>query len=226
MRRDIRIERTSRTNFGCALVNSVAGGTAMSDERLFIEVYGIDPDDIPVHADEPSVPDEATAIANDIHDLFCEEYGLTDVEGVATVVNPAVHEQLVSESDSREEPVGEDEQPLYAIQCRGGLLLEWTVSRQTNASVAGPNRERPALRVLYVTRNGRQAAVREWEATRQAEVRWTPESAFASVITKSPTPVMTPTTTPSSVGHSSKSDTMLLDILPRLKTRESQVLGY
>ncbi|MBX0296987.1 hypothetical protein EGH23_19080 [Halomicroarcula sp. F27] len=84
-----------------------------------------------------------------------------------------------------EEPIGDDEQPLYAIQCRGGLLLEWTVSRQTNAPVAGPNRERPALRVLYVTRDGQQAAVREWDATRQDE-GWTPESAFASVIAKSP----------------------------------------
>ncbi|WP_135306026.1 hypothetical protein [Haloarcula amylovorans] len=72
----------------------------MSDKRLFIEVHGIGPDDIPVHADEPSVPDEATAIANDIHDLLREEYGLTDVEGVATVVNPDVHEQLLGESDS------------------------------------------------------------------------------------------------------------------------------
>ncbi|WP_434530204.1 hypothetical protein ACODNH_01585 (plasmid) [Haloarcula sp. NS06] len=84
----------------------------------------------------------------------------------------------------QEEPIGDDEQPLYAIQCRGGLLLEWTVSRQTNAPVAGPNRERPALRVLYVTRDGQQAAVREWEAIRQAE-GWTPDSEFASVIAKS-----------------------------------------
>ncbi|MBX0298061.1 hypothetical protein [Haloarcula nitratireducens] len=72
----------------------------MSDERLFIEVHGIGPDDIPAHSDEPAVPDEATAIATDIHDLLREEYELTDVEGVATVVNSDVHEQLVSESDS------------------------------------------------------------------------------------------------------------------------------
>ncbi|WP_135306023.1 hypothetical protein [Haloarcula amylovorans] len=85
----------------------------------------------------------------------------------------------------QEEPVGEDEQPLYAIQCRGGLLLEWTVNRQTNAPVAGPNRERPALRVLYVTRDGQQAAVREWDATHEG-TSWTPESNFASVIAKAP----------------------------------------
>ena len=72
----------------------------MRDKRLFIEEHGIEPDDIPAREDEPTAPDEATAIANDIHDLLREEYGLTDVEGVATVVNPDVHEQLMSESDS------------------------------------------------------------------------------------------------------------------------------
>ncbi|WP_241692991.1 hypothetical protein [Haloarcula limicola] len=77
-----------------------AGVTAISDKRLFIEVHGIGPDDIPAHSDKPTAPDEATAIANDIHNLFREEYGLTNVEGVATVVNPNVHEQLVDETDS------------------------------------------------------------------------------------------------------------------------------
>ncbi|MBX0298313.1 hypothetical protein [Haloarcula nitratireducens] len=72
----------------------------MSDKRLFIEVHGIGPDDIPAHGDEPAVPDDAPAIANDIHDLLREEYGLTAAEGVATVVNPDIHEQLVDESDS------------------------------------------------------------------------------------------------------------------------------
>ncbi|WP_135305162.1 hypothetical protein [Haloarcula amylovorans] len=64
----------------------------MSDERLYIEVHGIGPDHIPAHSDEPAVPDEATIIANDIHDLLREEYGLTDVEGVATVINSDAHE--------------------------------------------------------------------------------------------------------------------------------------
>ncbi|WP_434530200.1 hypothetical protein ACODNH_01565 (plasmid) [Haloarcula sp. NS06] len=72
----------------------------MSEQRLFIEVHGIGPDDIPAHSDEPAIRDEATAIANDIHDLLREEYGLTDVEGVATVVNLDVYEQLVDDSDS------------------------------------------------------------------------------------------------------------------------------
>lgn len=72
----------------------------MTDRRLFVEIYGIEPDDIPAHTDEPAVTDEATAIANDIHDLLREEYGLTDVEGVATVVNPDVHEQLTAAFES------------------------------------------------------------------------------------------------------------------------------
>ncbi|WP_135306416.1 hypothetical protein [Haloarcula amylovorans] len=72
----------------------------MSEQRLFIEIHGIGPDDLPAHSDEPAIRDEVTALANDIHDLLREEYGLTDVEGVATVVNSDIHEKLVGESDS------------------------------------------------------------------------------------------------------------------------------
>ncbi|QIO25035.1 hypothetical protein [Haloarcula sp. JP-L23] len=83
------------------------------------------------------------------------------------------------------EPVGDDEQPLYAIQFRAGLLLEWEVNQRTESLVAGPRRERPALRVLYVTRDGQQAIVREWDAERTAS-GWRPDPEFASSIARAP----------------------------------------
>lgn len=81
------------------------------------------------------------------------------------------------------EPVGDDAQPLYAIQFRAGLLLEWEVNQKTKSLVAGPRRERPALRVLYVSRDGQQAIVREWDAERTSS-GWHPEPEFASSIAR------------------------------------------
>lgn len=69
----------------------------MNDQRLFIEIRGVGPDDIPVHDDEPIQRDEAGEITDDVHDLLREEYNLTDVKGVVTVVNPATHDRLDEE---------------------------------------------------------------------------------------------------------------------------------
>ncbi|MFD1588157.1 hypothetical protein ACFR9U_14330 [Halorientalis brevis] len=65
----------------------------MPEDRGFIEVHDIGPDDIPTQGDELA-PDQAVEIAANIHALLREDYGLTDVTGVATVVNPQAHSHL------------------------------------------------------------------------------------------------------------------------------------
>lgn len=64
----------------------------MKDDIMFIEVMGIEPEDIPV--DEEHGHDFAWDISNDIYDLLHDEWDL-DVEGVACVVNKDAHNKLI-----------------------------------------------------------------------------------------------------------------------------------
>ncbi|WP_324761139.1 hypothetical protein [Haloarcula montana] len=74
--------------------------------------------------------------------------------------------------------------PVYAVQCRAGLLLEWRV--KANGKVTGtPLRERPAIRAVYVTEDATQAIVGEWDAMERSS-GWVPDEDFASVLAKRP----------------------------------------
>lgn len=74
---------------------------------------------------------------------------------------------------------------LYAIQWRAGLLLEWVVDTRTGKLLEGPLSEQPGIRVLYVTADGGQAIIQEWDA-RETEGNWKPPKEFASVVAKCP----------------------------------------
>lgn len=63
-----------------------------AESAVFVKLLGVSPDDIPV--DESEIPaDEAQELANDIHRLITEDYAF-DVDGVAPVVNPDIHQTL------------------------------------------------------------------------------------------------------------------------------------
>lgn len=65
-----------------------------SDESVFVELHGIDPEDIPHGLQwDGEANDAATDLANDIYALVDQEYPF-DVNGVATVVNQEKHESL------------------------------------------------------------------------------------------------------------------------------------
>jgi hypothetical protein len=83
----------------------------------------------------------------------------------------------------RHEPVEDDEQAFHAIQYRFGVRLEYEVDSRTGEPTGLPNREEAACRVLYVTDDGSQAVVEEWDAEREAD-GWKPTSEFASVLAR------------------------------------------
>ena len=86
-------------------------------------------------------------------------------------------------ANGRQEPIEDDEQAFYGIQYRFGVRLEYEVDSRTGEPTGLPNREEAACRVLYVTVDGSQAIVQEWDAEREAD-GWKPTSEFASVLAK------------------------------------------
>lgn len=86
-------------------------------------------------------------------------------------------------SNGRRESAEDGDETLYAIQFRFGLLLDWKKNGQTGELSGVPDRERAAVRVLYVTRDGSQAIVLEWDADR-SDTGWVPEQEFHSVISR------------------------------------------
>ncbi|KAA9400714.1 hypothetical protein Har1131_18735 [Haloarcula sp. CBA1131] len=96
--------------------------------------------------------------------------------------------QLLPQSwadNGRIESADDDEVKLYAIQWRAGLLLEWVVDTRTGTLLEGPLSEQPGIRVLYVTADGEQALVQEWEA-RETEGNWKPPKEFVSIVATHP----------------------------------------
>ncbi|MFC7076166.1 hypothetical protein [Haloarcula halophila] len=84
----------------------------------------------------------------------------------------------------RESPTSE-QVPVYAVQVRTGLLLEWKVKPASRKVTGAPLRERPAIRAVYVTEDATQAIVGEWDATEKSS-GWVPDEDFASVLAKRP----------------------------------------
>jgi hypothetical protein len=85
----------------------------------------------------------------------------------------------------RRESPGPEQVPVYAVQCRAGLLLEWKVKPRSRKVTGTPMRERPAIRAAYVTEDASQAIVQEWDAT-ETSSGWVPDEDFASVLAKRP----------------------------------------
>jgi hypothetical protein len=83
----------------------------------------------------------------------------------------------------RHEPIEDDERAFFAIQYRFGVRLEYEVDSRTGEPTGLPNREEAACRVLYVTEDGSQAIVEEWDAEREPD-GWKPTSEFSSVIAR------------------------------------------
>lgn len=66
------------------------------EARLFVEIRGVGPSDFLADRDTHP-PDEAVALANDIHALLREEYDKSSVTGVVAVVSPDQHDRLVTQ---------------------------------------------------------------------------------------------------------------------------------
>lgn len=59
---------------------------------VYLELHGIDPDDLDDDASHSPAEDEATALANDVYRV-ATDHGL-DVDGAVTVVNEREHKRL------------------------------------------------------------------------------------------------------------------------------------
>jgi hypothetical protein len=86
-------------------------------------------------------------------------------------------------ANGRHEPIADDEQAFYAMQYRFGVRLEYEVDSRTGKPTGLPNREEAAVRVAYVTPDGSQAIVEEWDADREPD-GWKPTDDFASVLAR------------------------------------------
>lgn len=83
---------------------------------------------------------------------------------------------IVPETWSRlghREPVESDEREVYAVEARLGPLLLWTLD-DAGSPVEGPHKDKPAVRVVYATADGKQALERVYDAERGRD-GWTPE---------------------------------------------------
>ena len=86
--------------------------------------------------------------------------------------------------NGRHEIADDGEEQFYAVQIKLGVELQWTVDG-TGDPVDGPHRDRPVVRACYVSRDGSDAYVRDWDAVIE-DSRATPERDFASVVAVDP----------------------------------------
>jgi hypothetical protein len=81
-------------------------------------------------------------------------------------------------------PVDDGEEQYFAVEVRTGVILEY--STDDHGEPTGlPNRERPGIRVLYVTADGGRAIVIESEGTGSPGTV-SPRSDWAAVVARAP----------------------------------------
>jgi len=86
--------------------------------------------------------------------------------------------------NGRHEVSDDDEERHYAVQIKLGISLHYGVNA-AGEIVDGPHRDKPTVRVCYVSRDGRSAIVRDWDAVIK-DGRAIPESEFASILAVDP----------------------------------------
>ena len=81
-------------------------------------------------------------------------------------------------------PVADGEERYYAVEVRTGVILEYNTDDHGEPTGL-PNRERPGVRVLYVTADGGRAIVIESEGTGSTGTV-SPRSGWPAVISRAP----------------------------------------